>query len=94
VASSRFVEREDQQMAQRSEGDTFRGTAGRTLEDSTPWWHAPRRPPAGAPNVLVIVLDDVGYSDFGCYGSEIATPTIDALAAAGLRYTGFHTTAL
>jgi arylsulfatase len=44
--------------------------------------------------VLILVLDDVGYSDFGCYGSEISTPTIDALAASGLRYTGFHTTAL
>jgi arylsulfatase len=72
----------------------FHGIAGRTLEDSTPWWPEPRRPPAGAPNLLVVVLDDVGYSDFGCFGSEIATPTIDQLAATGLRYTGFHTTAL
>jgi arylsulfatase len=81
-------------MAQRRDGETFLGIAGRTLEDSTPWWPEPRRPPAGAPNVLIVVLDDVGYSDFGCYGSEIATPNIDALAASGLRYTGFHTTAL
>jgi len=44
--------------------------------------------------VLVVLLDDVGFSDFGCYGSEIDTPTVDALAARGLRYTGFHTTAM
>jgi arylsulfatase len=78
-----------------SEGsEVFRGVAGRTLQDSTPWWPEPRRAPAGAPSVVVVVLDDVGYSDLGCYGSEIATPSIDALAASGLRYTGFHTTAL
>ena len=59
-----------------------------------PCWPAPAKPPAGAPNVLVVLFDDVGFSDFGCYGSEIATPTIDALAANGLRYSGFHTTAM
>jgi arylsulfatase A-like enzyme len=47
-----------------------------------------------APNILVVLFDDVGFSDFGCYGSPIKTPTIDALAAQGLRYTGFHTTAM
>ena len=47
-----------------------------------------------APKVLVVLFDDVGFSDFGCYGSEISTPTIDALAATGLRYSGFHTTAM
>ena len=46
------------------------------------------------PNVLVVLFDDVGFSDLGCYGSEISTPTIDRLAAAGLRYSGFHTTAM
>ncbi len=58
-----------------------------------------RKPPAsginkGAPNILVILFDDVGFSDFGCYGSPIATPAIDAIAKRGLRYTGFHTTAM
>jgi len=47
-----------------------------------------------APNILVVLFDDVGFSDLGCYGSPIATPTIDAIAARGLRYTGFHTTAM
>lgn len=43
------------------------------------------------PNILLIVLDDLGYSDLGCYGSEIATPNIDAIAARGLRFSGFRT---
>ena len=67
---------------------------GRTIADSTPHWpSAPKRPP-GAPNILLVLFDDVGFSDFGCYGSGIRTPHIDALAAQGLRYTGFHTTAM
>ena len=49
---------------------------------------------AGAPNVLFIVLDDAGFGQLGCYGSPIATPNLDALAAGGLRYTNMHTTAL
>lgn len=44
--------------------------------------------------MLVMMLDDVGFADFGCYGSEIDTPNIDSLAERGLRYTGFHTTAM
>ena len=67
---------------------------GRTLADSTPYFPDPPKPPPGAPNILVVLFDDVGFSDFGCYGSPIKTPTIDALAADGLRYTGFHTTAM
>lgn len=67
---------------------------GRTIADSTPFWPDRAKPPKGAPNILVVLFDDVGFSDFGCYGSPIETPTIDALAASGLRYTGFHTTAM
>ncbi len=52
------------------------------------------RPPAGAPNVVVIVLDDLGFAQLGCFGSDIATPHIDALAVGGLRYNRFHVTAL
>jgi arylsulfatase A-like enzyme len=72
----------------------FGGTIGKTVADSKPWWPATRQPPAGAPNILVVLFDDVGFSDFGCYGSPIKTPTIDKLAAEGLRYSGFHTTAM
>ena len=67
---------------------------GTTIAESTPWWPRPPESPGGAPNILVVLFDDVGFSDFGCYGSPIETPTIDALAARGLRYTGFHTTAM
>ena len=76
------------------EAPSFGGTIGRTVKDSTPWWPTARKPPAGAPNILVVLFDDVGFSDFGCYGSSIRTPTIDRLAAEGLRYTGFHTIAM
>lgn len=67
---------------------------GRTVAESTPEWPQAPRPPKGAPNILVVLFDDVGFSDFGCYGSPIRTPTIDRLAAEGLRYSGFHTTAM
>jgi arylsulfatase A-like enzyme len=66
----------------------------RTPAESAPWWPTPPRPPRGGPNILLVLFDDVGFSDFGCYGSPIETPTIDALAAGGLRFTGFHTTAM
>ena len=63
-------------------------------EDILPSWPGASTPPVGSPNVLIVLFDDVGFSDFGCYGSPISTPTIDRLAANGLRYTGFHTTAM
>ena len=72
----------------------FGGRIGRTFAESEPWWPAPSAPPKAAPNIVMIVLDDTGFAHFGCYGSTIATPNIDGLAAGGLRYTGFHTTAL
>ncbi len=62
--------------------------------ESEPHWPARPTAPEGAPNVLLLLLDDVGFADFGCYGSEIDTPTIDSLADRGIRYTGFHTTAM
>ncbi len=72
----------------------FKGRIGRTWKDSTPWWPPEVRAPEGAPNVVFIVLDDVGYADLGCFGSEIATPRMDALAAGGIRYSNFHVTAM
>jgi len=53
-----------------------------------------KRPPAGAPNVLLILFDDVGFGAASAFGGPVATPTADRLARGGLRYTRFHTTAL
>ena len=76
------------------DGDPFPGRVGTVLGDSTPAWPVPRRAPAGAPNVVLIVLDDVGFAQLGCFGSDLATPAFDRLAAEGLRYRNFHTTAM
>ncbi len=75
-------------------GTRFPGVIGRTADQSSPAWPEPVRPREGSPNVLFIVLDDTGYGHLGCYGSPIATPNIDALAADGLLYRNMHTTAL
>jgi arylsulfatase len=72
----------------------FRGTIGRTVADSEPWWPEDERNEAQRPNIMTVVFDDTGWSDFGCFGSEIRTPTIDALAERGLRYSNFHVTPL
>ena len=76
------------------EPSEFKGRIGRYHWESEPWWSPDPKPPTGAPNVLLVVLDDVGYAQLGCFGSDIDTPTIDGLAATGLRYANFHTTAL
>ena len=73
---------------------SFGGSIGRTFADSTPSWPDLDVAAPGSPNIVVVLLDDVGFAQFGCYGSDIRTPTFDALAAAGLRYSNFHTTAL
>ena len=57
---------------------------GRTREESEPHWNLPMRPPAGSPNIVIVYMDDMGWADVGCYGSEIATPNIDALAGRGI----------
>ncbi|MFI5036567.1 MAG: arylsulfatase [Acidimicrobiales bacterium] len=74
--------------------EPFEGVIGRTVGESTPWWPTPRHPRAGAPHVLVILIDDLGFAHFNCFGSDLATPNIDALAAGGLRYTNYHVTPL
>jgi arylsulfatase A-like enzyme len=73
----------------------FKGKIGRTIDESTPDWPPLARAPKGAPNVLYIVLDDVGFAALGCYGSPVCkTPHLDKLAQNGVRYNNFHTTAL
>ena len=65
--------------------DEFTGVIGRDWRDSTPAWPERATAPAGAPNVLLIVLDDVGFAQLGCYGSDIATPEHRRAGGAGLR---------
>ena len=74
----------------------FRGTINVDIRDSVPDWtpFEPPKAPDGAPSVLYIVLDDVGFSAIGCYGGPVETPNIDRIAAHGVRYTQWHTTAL
>lgn len=72
----------------------FGGRIGRDWRDSEPWWPPEPTPPEGAPNVVLVVLDDVGYGQLGCYGAPMDTPVIDRLATEGLRLANFRTTAL
>lgn len=71
----------------------FNGSIGITADDSVSSHEEERKIP-DSPNILYIVLDDVGFAQLGCYGSTINTPNIDKLAAGGLRYNNFHTTAI
>ena len=72
----------------------FKGKIGRTAAKSTPDFPKAIEAPKGAPNVLLILTDDVGYGASSTFGGPISTPTFDALAKDGLRYNMFHTTAL
>ena len=69
----------------------FKGRIGRTREESTPYWTRVKSAPKGAPNIVIIYMDDMGWSDPGCYGSEIDTPHLDALAARGLQFNHYTT---
>src|SRR5262245_8864733 len=72
----------------------FKGKIGRTAKESTPDFPKPIEASKGAPNVLLIMTDDVGFGASSTFGGPIPTPTYDKLASAGLRYNMFHTTAL
>ncbi len=72
----------------------FKGKIAREYENSQEWWPEPVTPPKGAPNVIIFLLDDVGFAQIGSFGGLIDTPNIDRLAKNGLRYNNFHTTAL
>lgn len=72
----------------------FQGVVGKTLNDSKEWWAPVIKAPQDAPNVVIILLDDVGFGASEAFGGLIHTPTIDSLADNGLRYTNFHTTAI
>ncbi len=73
---------------------SYKGTIGKTLAESKEYWIPPVTAPKGAPNVVWILLDDVGFGASSSFGGLIPTPTIDSLANNGLRYTNFHTCAI
>src|SRR5262244_2221876 len=72
----------------------FEGVAKRTLEGSVPSFTQPVKAPPGAPNILLVLIDDAGFGNPSTFGGPVATPTLDKLAAEGLRYNRFHVTAL
>src|SRR5262252_6222529 len=72
----------------------FKGKIGRTVKESVPDFPKGVEAPKGAPNVLLILTDDVGFGASSTFGGPVQTPTMDALAKDGLRYNAFHTTAL
>jgi arylsulfatase len=74
--------------------DHFSGHIERTAGESVPAWREPVRAKPGSPNVLIVVLDDVGFGQIGAFGGLIDTPELDRLADSGLRYNNMHTTAL
>lgn len=69
----------------------FEGVIERTLEESAPWRPPEVEPPAGAPNIVILHVDDLGFADLGSFGSEIETPNLDRLAGQGLRYVNYTT---
>ena len=72
----------------------FGGRIGETLADSEPSFEVAPHPGEDSPNVVIVLLDDAGFAQFGCYGSDIDTANVDALAAGGLQFTNFHVTPL
>jgi len=72
----------------------FGGVIAESYEDSEEWWAPEELPEEDAPNVIVFLLDDTGFAQIGSFGGLINTPNIDRLAANGLRFNNFHTTAL
>ena len=72
----------------------FGGTTGLNAAQSRSWWQPRVVPPAGAPNILLIMTDDVGFAAPSTFGGVIPTPALDRIASDGLRYTNFHSTSL
>jgi len=73
---------------------SYKGKAGKTLNETQQWWPEKTKAPANAPNVVWILLDDIGFGATSAFGGLIQTPNLDTLANNGLRYTNFHTTAI
>jgi arylsulfatase len=92
IASAQTTERSVPQLPQPD--PPFAGRVGETFRDSMPSYPLPVKAAQGSPNVLIILLDDVGFGMAGTFGGPVETPNLDKLAAGGLKYTRFHTTAL
>lgn len=94
AAASALAQDASQRMSLPIAPAPFAGVSGRTLDTSRPAWSAPVSAPAGAPNVIVVLLDDAGFGNPSTFGGPVSTPTLDRLAQDGLRYNAFHVTAL
>jgi arylsulfatase len=92
VATPEFSTSESGAKIKNVEG--FGGVIAESYSDSQEWWAEEKLPKEDAPNVIIFLLDDVGFAQVGSFGALIETPNIDALADNGLRYNNFHTTAL
>lgn len=80
------------QGTQRRAYDGFDGKIGRTFSESAPSWPEITSARPGSPNIILMLADDLGYSDIGCFGGEIPTPNLDMIAELGIRFTNFHAT--
>ncbi len=86
VASAATAQTAQEGDSSQKYGQEFKGKIGRTYAESQEWYPEPTKAKPGTPNVLIILLDDVGSSQIGSYGGLVQTRAIDALAADGLRY--------
>ena len=75
-------------------GQEFKGKIAKSYAESEEWWPSAPKPPAGTPNVVILLLDDTGFGHLSSFGGLVETPNIDKIADDGVRYNNFHTTAL
>ncbi|TJY66276.1 arylsulfatase [Arthrobacter sp. CAU 1506] len=78
-------------MNSRARKNAFPGTIRETASESVPDWPTSPKPPVGAPNVIIVLVDDLGFSDISPYGAEIATPHVEGLAESGYLLTNYYT---
>lgn len=92
LASSVLMNAYGQQPGPLTADKNFKGKIGRTVAESVPYISPGKTAPAGAPNVVVFLIDDAGYGTSSAFGGLMETPVLDSLANNGLRYTNFHST--
>jgi len=91
IASTACSAQEQKDESFEKYGQEFKGKVAKSYEESQEWWPSSPKPPAGTPNVMIILLDDTGFGHLNCFGGLSETPNIDKLAENGLRYNNFHT---